>query len=81
MNGIVKSHNTAKFAITETSYKPNLILPNHHHEKARIVVAIKGSFTEIFRGKARYCDPLTIIYRSPNDMHSDHFHAIGFLQG
>ncbi len=43
----------------------------HYHENARFVFVLQGEFAERFEGRERFCQPLTGIFRPPQEKHSE----------
>lgn len=74
---IIKSHVVAGFVFTETSYAPNQRLPRHSHEYACFVIVLQGAFVETYGKKVRSCAPSSVIFRPPDEVHSDHFYDRG----
>lgn len=74
---IIRSREVAGFILTETSYTPNQKLPKHSHEHANFIIVLRGTFTEHFGRKTRWCVPPGVIFRPPEELHADHFHNAG----
>lgn len=74
---IVRSCDAAGFILTETSYVPDQKLPRHSHDRANFVIVLQGTFTEHFGRRSRRCAPLNVIFRPPEEVHTDHFHNAG----
>lgn len=68
--GVAKA---AEFRLTETAYAPRHSLPKHSHEHACFVVVLRGTFSETYESNSRECEPLTIIFRPPHEIHRDIF--------
>lgn len=74
---IIKSREVAGFVFTETKYHPNQRLPKHSHEHANFIIVLRGTFTENYGRKTRWCAPSSVIFRPPEELHADHFHNAG----
>lgn len=70
---ILGAAKAAEFRLTETSYAPRHSLPKHSHEHACFVVVLRGTFSETYESNARECDPFTVIFRPPHEIHRDIF--------
>lgn len=74
---VTRSREVAGLILTETSYTPNQKLPRHSHEHANFIIVLRGTFTERFGRKTRWCTPSSLIFRPPGELHADHFHNAG----
>lgn len=74
---VTRSRDVAGFILTETSYTPNQELSRHYHEHANFIIVLRGTFTERFGRKTRWCAPSSLIFRPPGEMHADYFHSAG----
>lgn len=74
---VMRSREVAGFRLTETGYAPNQKLSRHSHEHANFIIVLRGTFTEHFGRKTRWCAPSSVIFRPPEELHSDHFHNAG----
>ncbi|MCO6512226.1 MAG: helix-turn-helix transcriptional regulator [Aridibacter famidurans] len=70
---VLRSRTVGGFVCTETNYLPKQAIGNHSHNTAGLVAALKGSFTERLGTRQIVCEPLSLLYRSPGDVHSDLF--------
>jgi AraC family transcriptional regulator len=61
----------------ETAYAPCAVLPKHQHECAYLCLVLQGAYSEVYGGRTRVCKPSTLIFHSPGEVHSDHFHKTG----
>src|SRR5262245_19196782 len=74
---IKNMRNLLGFTITETAYRPNQKLSNHQHKDARLIVLVKGGFTERRpRREFSFCRPAAIFRRS-QEIHSNNFNSFG----
>lgn len=76
-SNIIRSREVAGFILTETSYTPHQRLPQHAHERAHVIVVLRGAFTERSGRKTRRCSPSSVILRPPGEPHTDHFDRAG----
>jgi len=74
---IIRSREAAGFILTETGYTANQKLPKHSHEHANFIIVMRGSFTEELGRKTRWCEPTSVIFRPPEELHADNFHNAG----
>lgn len=74
---VLKSYVATQFALTETRYAPNQVLPEHSHEHAYFCLVLQGVYTENYGKQTRLCEPSTIILHPPNEIHSNHFQKAG----
>lgn len=63
--------------LTETAYAARQQLPKHSHDRACFVVVLSGSFSEVYEGRPRACEPLSVIFRPRDESHSDRFDEQG----
>ena len=73
----LKSCQVAGVRLTETVYPPGLILLKHSHRHAYFCMVLQGNYTESCGMKTLACRPLTLLFRTQNESHSDHFHGTG----
>lgn len=74
---VLRSRTAGGFVCTETDYSPKQALGRHSHNTAGLVAAIRGGFTEKLGARQFVCEPLSVLYRAPGDVHSDHFGELG----
>jgi AraC family transcriptional regulator len=70
---IVRSRAIGEFVMTETRYVAGAALPTHWHERACLVVVMRGSFNERFESRKRAGEPGMLIVRPEGERHSDLF--------
>jgi AraC family transcriptional regulator len=73
----LKSCQIAGVRFTETVYPPGLILLKHSHRHAYFCMVLQGHYTESCGMKSLTCGPLTLLFRTQGEAHSDHFHSAG----
>jgi AraC family transcriptional regulator len=74
---ISKSLKIAGFNLTETVYSPGLRLPKHSHEHGCFCLVLQGSYAEVFQNRTLSCAPQTVLFRPPNELHSDDVYEVG----
>lgn len=74
---VIRSREVAGFLLTETGYTPNQRLSRHCHEDASFIIVLRGTFTERFGRKTRWCAPSSVIFHPPEEPHANHFHGAG----
>jgi AraC family transcriptional regulator len=57
----------------QIAYLPGSSQPFHAHENARFVFLLKGSFAERCERKTRSYSPFTVLFRPPQERHSDKY--------
>jgi AraC family transcriptional regulator len=62
-------------AISETAYRPSLVIPRHDHELANICLVIEGSYDETFGRRQRVCSPGMAIFHPAGEHHADVHHG------
>lgn len=70
---ILRKEEVDSFILTETVYAPNLKLPKHSHERACFSLVLQGSFDEHYGAQSRTCEPSTVVFIPPGEVHSDYF--------
>ncbi len=66
-----------QFRISETYYTPELVLNAHSHEHPVLSIVLDGSLTELYKNKVYEHDPMSIIYKPAQKIHSNKFHHRG----
>ncbi len=74
---VLKSCEVSELTLMETAYAPCAVLPNHSHECAYLCLVLQGAYSEVYGNRTRVCKPSTLIFHSPDEVHSDHFHKAG----
>jgi AraC family transcriptional regulator len=74
---ISKSYDLAGFTLTKTAYSPNLKLSKHAHELACFCLVLHGSYVESYGKTTLDCQPSSLLFRPPGELHTDHFHNAG----
>ena len=65
----------AGLALTETTYRSDLRLPPHAHERAYFCLVLEGAFTESYGPRSRDCRTATLIFHPAGESHADRFYA------
>jgi AraC family transcriptional regulator len=63
--------------LAETRARPGASLPRHAHEHACLVVALQGSFTEVFRTRSVVCDVATSLFKPAGEAHTNNYGRVG----
>lgn len=71
---VLKSFDTAGFIMTEVAYSPQSRLSEHSHENAHFCFVLEGTYTESHNRQAVECEPFTLTFRPPGELHEDKFH-------
>jgi hypothetical protein len=74
---ISSSRRISGFVLTETFYSPGLTLPPHSHELACFCLVLGGSYEEAFERTAVLCRPSTVLFRPPEEAHTDRISRAG----
>ena len=74
---IVRSRAIGEFVMTETRYAAGASLTTHWHERACLVVVMRGSFEERYESRKRDGAPGMLIVRPEGERHSDFFGGDG----
>jgi AraC family transcriptional regulator len=71
---VLKSFDTAGFIMTEVAYSAQSRLAEHSHENAHFCFVLQGSYTESHNKQELQCEPFTLTFRPPGEVHEDKFH-------
>jgi AraC family transcriptional regulator len=63
------------FTLSERTYPPDLVIPEHSHQESDFCFVLAGSFTEVSGKQARCCRPRSVLFHPAGEAHSDHFHT------
>lgn len=74
---VLNSCELSDLALMETEYVPYAVLPKHSHECAYLCLVLQGTYSEAYGNRTRVCKPSTLVFHSPDEVHSDHFHKAG----
>ena len=74
---ISSSRRISGFVLTETIYSADLTLPQHSHELACFCLVLGGSYEEAFERTAVLCRPSTVLFRPPEEAHTDRISRAG----
>jgi AraC family transcriptional regulator len=70
---------TPGFTIAEVEYRPHFYQPWHEHEETRLIVNVRGGFTEQWARRQYSCGPASAFLRPAGERHTDRYHASGAL--
>lgn len=68
---VTKRREFPKLTLTETAYPAGYEVPRHRHALPWLGFVLEGRMFEIFPKKTIECKPLTLLYRTGEDWHSD----------
>lgn len=60
--------------MTEVAYRAQSRLAEHSHENAHFCFVLEGSYTESHNRQELECEPFTLTFRPPGEVHEDRFH-------
>jgi AraC family transcriptional regulator len=62
--------------LTETGYKPHARVPKHSHDHPYLCLVRQGGYTEEYGNRTRHCEPMTLAFHPPGEVHGEHFHDV-----
>jgi AraC family transcriptional regulator len=65
----------AGLTLSETGYRPGMIVPDHVHDHALMVFVLRGGFVERSARKRRDCEPGTLVFHPSAEPHAHEFYA------
>jgi AraC family transcriptional regulator len=68
------SRTVAGLSLSETAYRPSLVIPRHDHELAGICFVVEGSYDESYGRHQRLCRPGMVIFHPEGEHHADVHH-------
>ena len=71
---VLKSFDTSGFILTEIAYSARSTLSEHSHENAHFCFVLQGTYTESHKKQQLECEPFTLTFRPPGEVHEDTFH-------
>jgi len=71
---VLKSFDTSGFILTEIAYSARSMLSEHSHENAHFCFVLQGTYTESHKKQQMECEPFTLTFRPPGEVHEDTFH-------
>lgn len=72
---VLKSFDTSGFIMTEVAYSARTRLSEHSHENAHFCFVLQGTYTESHNKQELQCEPFTLTFRPPGEVHEDKFHG------
>lgn len=78
-NSIQQERKLEQLRLLRTIYRAGSWDKIHVHKNARFVFVLRGRFTENYTYGSRSCSPFTMIFRPPQERHSDDYHQDGVL--
>jgi AraC family transcriptional regulator len=76
---ISKRYDVAGFTLTKTTYAPNFETPLHSHERACFCLVLRGGYVESYGNLELTCKPSSLLFRPPEEPHSNHIQNAGGL--
>jgi len=73
----LKSCQIPGFILSEWRYPPYFETPLHAHGRALFCLAVEGTYTARYGLKTYTCEPASLLFYAPNELHSDHFQNSG----
>ncbi len=73
----LKGRQIAGFKLSERVYPPHFETPKHSHKWSLLCFVIKGTYSETYGAKTRFCGPSTILFHPRGELHAEHFHEKG----
>lgn len=73
----LKSCSVPGFIMSECRYPPHFETPLHTHVRALFCLAVEGAYTARYGPKTCTCEPSSLLFHAPNEMHSEHFQNSG----
>jgi AraC family transcriptional regulator len=68
------SRTVAGLSISETVYRPSLVIPRHDHELASVCLVLEGAYDERYGQRRRVCTRGMVVFHPPGEHHSDVHH-------
>lgn len=65
----------AGLTLSETGYRPGMIVPDHVHDHALMVFVLRGGFVERSARQRRACEPGTLLFHPAAEPHAHEFYA------
>lgn len=62
-----------EFRLTETAYPGRFRIPAHTHKDAYFCLVLKGTYSEFYERRRRFCFPSTVVFHPGGESHSDQF--------
>ena len=73
----LKSLQVPGFILSERKYPPSFETPPHSHRRALFCMAIEGAYTARYGPRTCTCEPSSLLFYAPDELHSDQFHDSG----
>ncbi len=67
------------FVVSEVQYEACRYQPRHDHGEARLIVTVRGGFTEDWERLSHTCGPDSVLMRPAGEMHTNRYSAKGAL--
>src|SRR5258708_40206497 len=66
-----RSRSIPGVALIENAYPPAFVIPRHAHASAFFGLVIEGAYQEVFDGHCRECNPSSLLFHPPGEIHSE----------
>jgi len=73
----LKSCQVPGFILSECQYPPRFETPLHSHRRALFCLAIEGAYTARYGLRTCRCEPSSLLFHAPDELHSEHFRDSG----
>jgi AraC family transcriptional regulator len=60
--------------LSETKYEADARVPKHSHVNGHLCLVRQGVYTEKYGHRSRRCEPMTLAFHPPEEVHCEHFH-------
>lgn len=71
---VLKRFDASGFIMAEIAYSAQSKLSEHSHENAHFCFVLQGTYTEYHNKQGMECEPFTLTFRPPGEVHEDKFH-------
>ena len=74
---VIKTITTSAMTLSEVSYNSGVSTPKHSHSWAMLVIGLEGCSNQIYGNKPTACNPWSVSFHPPQELHWDQFFAPG----
>jgi quercetin dioxygenase-like cupin family protein len=74
---IASARVVAGLTLSEITYPPGLVLPQHSHQCAGFCLVLKGTYAEDYNNRTLSCQPQTVTFSPAGAQHSNYFYGAG----
>jgi AraC family transcriptional regulator len=72
---IMKGRQVDGLFLSETRYEPDVKIPKHSHVNAHFGLVRQGEYSEKYNQRKRRCEPMTLAFHPPEEVHSADYHG------